>query len=65
MKKTIHELKYEKKSLRSFTVDIDADGGLPIKHFVEGIHVTPNISSILDIHCICKKFDINQIDLSK
>ena len=47
MKKTIHKLKYNKNSLRSFTIHIEADGGLPIKHFVDGIHVIPNISRIL------------------
>ena len=65
MKKTIHKLKYNKNSLRSFTIHIEADGGLPIKHFVDGIHVIPNISSVLGIHCVCQKFDINQIVLSK
>ena len=65
MKKTIHKLKYNKNSLRSFTIHIEADGGLPIKHFVDGIHVIPNISSALGIHCVCQKFDINQIVLSK
>ena len=64
-KKTIYRLKYKKNSLRSFIVEIEADGGIPIKHFVGGSNITPNISDILGTQCSCKKFDINQIYLSK
>ena len=65
IKKTIHELRYRKNSLQSFTIEIDTDGGLPIKRFVEGNNVIPNITEVLNIQCFCKKFDINQITLSK
>jgi tRNA pseudouridine synthase 10 len=65
IKKTIHKLRYRKNSLQSFTIEIDTDGGLPIKRFVEGNNVIPNITKILNIQCFCKKFDINQITLSK
>ena len=65
IKKTIHKLRYKKNSQQTFTIEIDADGGLPIKRFVEGNSVIPNISKILSIQCFCKKFDINQITLSK
>jgi len=64
-KKTIHKIKYKKNSLRSFTAEIEADGGLPIKRFVEGNGVIPNFSDILGTQCTCKKFDINQISLLK
>jgi tRNA U54 and U55 pseudouridine synthase Pus10 len=64
-KKTIYKLRYKKNSLHSHTINIDADGGLPIKRFVEGNNVVPNISEILSVECFCKKFDINQITLSK
>jgi tRNA pseudouridine synthase 10 len=64
-KKTIYRLKYKKNSLRSFIVEIESDGGIPIKHFVGGSNITPNISDILGTQCSCKKFDINQIYLSK
>jgi len=64
-KRTIHKLKYKKNSLQSFTVEIEADGGIPIKRFVDGFNIIPNISSILGIQCSCEKFDINQIYLSK
>jgi len=65
IKKTIHKLRYRKNSPQSFTIEIDTDGGLPIKRFVEGNNVIPNITEVLNIQCFCKKFDINQIILSK
>ena len=64
-KKTVYKLNYEKNSLQSFTVEIEADGGIPIKRFVDGFNIIPNISSILGTQCSCEKFDINQIYLSK
>ena len=63
--KTIHKLKYKKNSLQSFTVEIEADGGIPIKRFVDGFNIIPNITSLLGTQCSCEKFDINQIYLSK
>jgi len=60
-KKIIHSLKYKKESARSFFVILEADGGLPIKRFVEGINVDPSIGKILDTKCSCRQFDINQI----
>ena len=64
-KKTIYNLKYKKHSLQTFAVEIEADGGIPIKRFVDGSDIIPNISSVIGMQCSCKKFDINQIYLSK
>ena len=64
-KKTIYKLKYKKHSLQSFAVEMEADGGIPIKRFVSGFSVIPNISSILNTDCSCEKFDVDQIYLSK
>ena len=61
LRKIIHSLKYKKESVRSFFVILEADGGLPIKRFVEGINVDPSIGKILDTKCSCRQFDINQI----
>jgi len=38
-------------------LSIKAEGGLPIKRFVNGDDVLPNISKLLGISCICKEFD--------
>jgi len=64
-KKRIYKLKYKKYSLQSFAVEMEADGGIPIKRLVNGFSVIPNISSILNIDCFCEKFDVDQIYLSK
>jgi len=40
------------------------DGGFPIKRFVEGRDVSPNISGILKNESKCKQFDFKQIYLS-
>lgn len=55
--KTIFSLKYEKISEKSLKLIIDAEGGLPVKRFVTGDNVNPNISVILDNPCKCKNFD--------
>jgi len=64
-KKRIYKLKYKKYSLQSFAVEMEADGGIPIKRLVNGFSVIPNISSILNTDCSCEKFDVDQIYLSK
>ena len=64
-KKRIYKLKYKKHSLQSFAVEMEADGGIPIKWLVNGFSVIPNISSILNTDCSCEKFDVDQIYLSK
>ena len=56
---------YKKHSLQSFAVEMEADGGIPIKRLVNGFSVVPNISSILNTYCSCEKFDVDQIYLSK
>ena len=63
--KTIHRLNYKKNSSQSFTIEIEADGGIPVKRFVDGSKIIPSISNLLGTQCSCKKFDINQIYLSK
>lgn len=43
----------------TFVVEIMADSGLPIKHFVNGKkYVLPNISELIGIRCECLLFDI-------
>jgi len=64
-KKRIYKLKYKKHSLQSFAIEMEADGGIPIKWLVNGFSVVPNISSILNTDCSCEKFDVDQIYLSK
>lgn len=61
--KNIYEIRYKKASSTSFSLWITADGGLPIKRFVEGGNVRPNLSEILENKCVCKEFDFQEIEL--
>ena len=61
--KKIFDLTYKKNSTNVFTVIISAEGGFPIKRFVIGDDVSPNISSLLDNSCVAQEFDFLDIIL--
>ena len=61
--KVISDLKYTKTSKNCFTLFIKAEGGLPVKRFVDGDDVTPGIRQILNDKCTCITFDFLEIDL--
>lgn len=61
--KKIFEVKYKKHSKNLFTLIIRAEGGLPIKRFVIGDDVTPNISQILETLCVSEEFDFLDIEV--
>ncbi len=61
--KSIYRIKFKKSSPKSFLIWITADGGLPIKRFVEGNNVHPNLSELLGNKCKCKEFDFHKVDL--
>jgi len=61
--KCISDLKYKKTSKNSFTLFIKAEGGLPVKRFVDGDDVTPGIRQIINDKCTCITFDFLEIDL--
>ncbi|GBL41854.1 tRNA pseudouridine synthase Pus10 [Nitrosarchaeum sp.] len=61
--KVISDLKYKKTSKNCFTLFIKAEGGLPVKHFVDGDDVTPGIRQIMNDKCTCITFDFLEIDL--
>jgi tRNA pseudouridine synthase 10 len=61
--KKIFSVKYKKNSDNVFSLFIKVDSGLPIKRFVTGNDVTPNISQILDILCTCQEFDFLDIGI--
>ena len=63
VEKIVSDLKYKKTSKKHFTLYIKAEGGLPIKRFVDGDNVNPGISQILDNKCICREFDFLEINL--
>jgi len=45
--------------------EIDLDGGLPVKRFVEGNSVSPSISEVLKVDLKCRTFDILRVQVGK
>ena len=61
--KKIFSVKYKKNSSNAFTLFIKAEGGLPVKRFVNSDEVSPGISQILNTSCICQQFDFLDIQV--
>jgi tRNA pseudouridine synthase 10 len=61
--KKIFSMKYKKNSGNTFTLFIQAEGGLPVKRFVHGDDVSPGISQILNTSCVCQEFDFHDIKI--
>jgi len=61
--KYVYSIKPKKTSTNSFILRLKTDGGLPIKRFVEGMNVKPNLTSLLNTKCICKQFDFHDVSL--
>ena len=59
--KKIFDLKYKKNSNNLFTIIMSAEGGFPVKKFVIGDDISPNISSLLDNSCVAQEFDFLDI----
>ncbi len=61
--KKIFSMKYKKNSRNTFTLFIQAEGGLPVKRFVNSDDVSPGISQILNTSCVCQEFDFHDIKI--
>ncbi len=61
--KQVFSIDYKKNSLHNFSLSIRVEGGLPIRRFIEGGDVTPNLSELLNCECKCIEFDFHSIDL--
>ncbi len=61
--KIISALKYKKNAKDCFTLFIKAEGGLPVKRFVDGDDVFPGICQIMNDKCTCITFDFLEINL--
>ena len=59
--KQIYQIRYKKLGKTSFRLDLFADGGIPIKFFIQNSNVTPNISKLLGNPCHCRKIDFKKI----
>jgi tRNA pseudouridine synthase 10 len=61
--KKVFSVKYRKNSSNTFTLFIKAEGGLPVKRFVNSDDVSPGISQILNTSCMCQEFDFLDIEV--
>ena len=61
--KQIFSLNYKKISSHTFSLFMKVEGGLPIRRFIEGGDVSPNISEFLNCECKCDVFDFHGIDI--
>jgi len=61
--KKILSVNYKKTSQNEFSLSIKADGGLPLKRFVNGDNVSPSISSIIGSNSKCHEFDFLDIEV--
>lgn len=59
--KKIFDINYKKTSDQIILVKMRVEGGLPIKRFVIGNDVTPNISGIIGTNCSPDEFDFLEI----
>ena len=61
--KLIYDIKSKKNSPNSFSLSLVIDGGTPLKQFVEGNNVNPNLTKLLGNQCKCKEFDVHAVKL--
>ncbi|MDI1495514.1 MAG: pseudouridine synthase [Cenarchaeum symbiont of Oopsacas minuta] len=62
--KRVYSIRYKKTAPKSLSVTIKVDGGLPIKKFVTGDTVFPNISDLLETPCTCEYFDFHGVEVT-
>lgn len=61
--KKIYDIKYKADSENTFQLLLKIDGGVPLKRFVSGEDVFPNVSDILENKCRCETFDFEQVKI--
>lgn len=61
--KTVHDIKYKINSVNSFYLSMLIDGGVPLKRFVSGENVFPNVSDLLENKSRCETFDFEQVKI--
>lgn len=59
--KSISRARYKRLSGSDFVLTVDAEGGLPVRRFVEGDDVSPGIGEILGVGCKCVRFDFMKV----
>ena len=59
--KRIYKIDFKKTGKNRFVLDLFADGGIPIKSFIQNSSVKPNVSDLIENQCKCEKFDFRNI----
>ena len=62
--KMVYSVRYKKSSPKSLAVTLQVDGGLPIKKFIGGDTVFPNLTDMLETECTCEYFDFYGVDVT-
>ncbi len=62
--KLIYDVKCKTNSENSFYLSLVIDGGVPLKRFVSGDDVFPNVSDILENKSKCETFDFEQVKIT-
>ena len=61
--KNIYKIRSKKISSNLLKINIHADGGIPIKSFIQSSYVVPNFTDLLKSECKCVQFDFKKIDV--
>ncbi|MDD9814224.1 MAG: hypothetical protein OXU37_08200 [Thaumarchaeota archaeon] len=62
-RRAIHSASVRRSSPREFALTLRVDGGFPIRRFVEGPDVSPNVSDTLEVRCSCERADFADVDI--
>jgi tRNA pseudouridine synthase 10 len=61
--KNIHSIKYGVESQNSFYLFMKLDGGVPLKHFVAGEDIFPNVSDLISNKSKLERFDFDAVNI--
>jgi len=61
--KKIHSIKYDVESQNSFCLSMKLDGGVPLKHFVAGEDIFPNVSDLISNKSKLERFDFDEVNI--
>ncbi len=63
VEKSIHAIRYKVKSENLFYLFLKIDGGVPLKRFIGGDNVFPNISDFISNKSKCETFDFEEVKI--
>lgn len=61
--KKIYSINYDVESQNSFYLSMKLDGGVPLKHFVAGGDIFPNISDLISNKSKLERFDFDEVNI--